>query len=108
ELSTPPPRAKAHWSNGTDPHGVGPGKVALGAARLPLMTLSPLASGARVALPAASGGMATPPPAATPVESFSPPVIVTRLIETVGLLTPSPTVTSGPPPRVTLDARRAR
>src|SRR4029450_4811045 len=96
ELSTPPPIANAHWAKATDPHGAGSSNVAFGAAPLPVITLSAIAT-------VAPDSIRIPPPAANAgpgLESFRPPVIVTRLIETVWLLTPSPTVTTGPAARV--------
>jgi hypothetical protein len=71
-----------------------------------VIALSAIETVAPVALPA-EGGIETPPPAATPGESFTPPVMVTRLIDTVGAVTPSPIVTTGPPPVITVAAEPA-
>src|SRR6266511_3937815 len=95
QLSIPPPAASA---NGHGPLGQGgpKGRVAVGATRLPVMTLSVIVT---VAPPVKSalGGISTPPPSAnTPswptngidsgLERVTPPVIVTPSIETVGSL----------------------
>ena len=68
------------------------------------MTLSEIVTVAPVALPAPDG-IHTPPPRAANgrgAESLNPPVMVTRLIETVGWSIPSgsPIVTTGPPPSI--------
>src|SRR5262249_24628064 len=77
--SMPPPQATAH--------GVGPqtrpdGKRPAGATRFPVTTLSEMATVER-RKPGPGNGIDTPPPAATPFKSTRPPLIVTRLIETV-------------------------
>jgi hypothetical protein len=94
-LAMPPPCANAQRC----PHS---GTALCGATLFWLMTLSLIVTVAPVASPAA-GRIEIPPPKVTNesgVASLSPPVIVTRLIETVGLTTPSPIVTTGPPPSI--------
>src|SRR5262245_45275914 len=103
----PPPLPNAHSSWGTL-HGPGfeSEKVAFGAALLPLTTLESIDTVAPIDWPALPG-IHTPPPAALPSVSFTPPVIVTRLIDTrnPAFAPPSrPTVTTGPPPRIMVAA----
>ena len=100
QFAIPPPLANEH---GLSQIGCGGPAVT----RLPLMTLSEIVTVAPIVLSAAAG-INTPPPAVKkPVpncdsgfESLKPPVIVTRLIETVRLAVPSPIVITGPPPSI--------
>ena len=98
QFAIPPPLANEH---GLPQIGCGGPAVTL----LPLMTLSEIVTVAPMVLSAAAG-INTPPPAAknpepncdSGFESLKPPVIVTRLIETVRSAVPSPIVITGPPP----------
>src|SRR5262249_61907490 len=80
ELSMPPPQATAH---GVGPQNPPAGKRLAGATRFPVTTLSEIATVER-RRPGPGNGIDTPPPAATPAKSTRPPLLVTRLIETVG------------------------
>src|SRR5262245_33647316 len=94
-LSIPPPQATAH---GAGPQNLPAGKRPEGVTLFPVTKLSEIVTVARGS-PGPGNGIDTPPPAATPCSSTSPPVIVMRLIETVGWgPMNAPIVMSGPPP----------
>src|SRR6266540_164348 len=109
ELAMPPPRAKAHPSGpqGGSGGSVGDGSAVEGATMFWLITLSLMETVAPVVSPSA-GGIHTPPPSvnmyAGGLVVVRPPVTVTRLIETVGLVGANsvPIVITGPPPLMTV------
>src|SRR6188472_1230720 len=111
QLSIPAPRAIAN-GHGPAGHGGPNGSAVVGTARLPLMMLSLTVTVAPRLNPAA-GLTLSPPPAAntpltptkacdSPLEVVTPPLIVTPVITTVGWFAArkSPTLTTGPPPRI--------